>query len=170
MATMSSHHKSGRGVTNSWLTPPEIINALGQFDLDPCCPPSMPWKTAANMLTERENGLACDWSGRVWLNPPYGPEAEEWLLRLADHGAGTALVFARTETRWFKNAIWDRADALLFIHGRIHFHLPNGTRALSNSGAPSVLVAYGDADKHALKSSGICGAFVEINRDMETRK
>lgn len=36
----------------SWLTPPEIINALGPFDLDPCCPPppTMPWRTATQMV------------------------------------------------------------------------------------------------------------------------
>ena len=37
----------------TWLTPPEVIRALGRFTLDPCCPPVMPWRTADKMLTHR---------------------------------------------------------------------------------------------------------------------
>lgn len=33
----------------TWLTPPHIIEALGPFDLDPCCPPTMPWRTATQI-------------------------------------------------------------------------------------------------------------------------
>jgi len=32
--------------TDVWLTPPAIIEALGEFDLDPCCPNNLPWATA----------------------------------------------------------------------------------------------------------------------------
>ena len=32
--------------TDIWLTPPDIINSLGTFDLDPCCPNNLSWKTA----------------------------------------------------------------------------------------------------------------------------
>ena len=59
----------------TWLTPPEIIRSLGEFDLDPCVPDSMPWQTAKRMVTKAEDGLTVDWNGkRVWLNPPYGRE------------------------------------------------------------------------------------------------
>lgn len=58
----------------TWLTPPEIIRALGEFDLDPCCPPAMPWSTAKKMVCRPDDGLAVTWEGRVWLNPPYGRE------------------------------------------------------------------------------------------------
>ena len=48
----------------TWLTPPHIIEALGPFDLDPCCPPNMPWQTAAQMVCRPDDGLAVDWTGK----------------------------------------------------------------------------------------------------------
>jgi len=37
-----------------WLTPIELIKALGKFDTDPCCPDTpMPWKTAKRMITKK---------------------------------------------------------------------------------------------------------------------
>jgi hypothetical protein len=92
------------------------------------------------------------------MNPPYGKQAATWLERLAKHGDGIALVFARTETRMFFDHVWPHADALLFIEGRLHFHHPDGTRAKANSGAPSVLVAYGKRNAIKLAKSGIPGA------------
>lgn len=86
------------GESNSWLTPPEIIAALGTFDLDPCACVGQPWSTAETHLYPRDDGLSAPWVGRVWLNPPYGPATARWLQRLARHGDGIALIFARTET------------------------------------------------------------------------
>ena len=37
---IGSHTRAVRGRTDDWLTPPEIIAALGRFDLDPCASPS----------------------------------------------------------------------------------------------------------------------------------
>jgi hypothetical protein len=148
--------------SDTWLTPPHILQALGPFDLDPCCPPDMPWPTAKRDYTRAENGLKQPWEGRVWLNPPYSREAVKWLTKLADHGYGTALVFARTETEWFVEQVWRRASAVLFLYGRLHFHHADGTRAKANAGAPSCLVAYGSIDADLLESSGLDGRFVRL--------
>ena len=68
----------------TWLTPPYIIESLGSFDLDPCCPPNMPWRTATQMVCRPDDGLAVDWTDRrVWLNPPYGREAIPFLRKMA---------------------------------------------------------------------------------------
>jgi ethanolamine utilization protein EutQ (cupin superfamily) len=96
------------------------------------------------------------------MNPPYGNHAATWLERLAKHGDGIALVFARTETRMFFDWVWPYASAMLFIEGRLHFHRPDGTRAKANSGAPSVLIAYGHEAAQRLITSDIPGARVEI--------
>lgn len=153
-------HQSARMGKDEWLTPPELVNRLGPFDLDPCAPIVRPWATARRHLTAHDNGLACAWWGRVWLNPPYGRETGEWLRRLADHGDGVALIFARTETEAFFDAVWPRADAVLFLRGRLHFHHVDGTRAAFNGGAPSVLIAYGAKNVESLRQNADLGAFV----------
>ena len=156
-------HQSARAQTTTWLTPPEILVALGPFDLDPCAAPSpRPWPTAARHIELPVDGLAAEWAGRVWLNPPYSFAAWKWLEKLADHGDGIALIFARTETAGFVRTVWQRASALLFLHGRLYFHYPDGERAGANSGAPSVLVAYGSAAAERLRTSGLSGSFVNL--------
>jgi hypothetical protein len=164
---MGSHQSAAAGTT-TWLTPPHIIDALGgwqSFDLDPCAAPApRPWPTARTMnALEDGDGLGFAWDGRVWLNPPYSsPEIAAWLERLARHGQGTALVFARTETEAMHRHVWQRASGLLFLRGRLHFHYPDGRRAAFNGGAPSVLAAYGQEDMDRLAASDLDGAFVPL--------
>lgn len=157
-------HQSAAMLKDEWLTPPSILNALGVFDLDPCAPADgrRPWDTARQHYSVEQNGLAQPWHGRAWVNPPYGLEAARWLERLAEHGDGIALIFARTETAMFFDHVWDKADALLFLRGRLHFHHVDGTRAAANAGAPSVLVAYGESNVEALRQSGIAGRLVVL--------
>lgn len=140
---------------------PSILAALGAFELDPCSPVGRPWATAVRHLTVEDDGLEVPWSGRVWCNPPYST-LEPWLAKMAAHGHGTALTFARTDTAWFHRWVWHEATALLFLAGRITFCESDGTPAKKghNSGGPSVLIAYGDADADALGTSGLAGAFV----------
>lgn len=148
---LSSHQKNGGH--DEWLTPPEIVRACGEFDLDPCAPVVRPWDTAGRHFTVEDDGLAQDWSGRVWCNPPFGREAIKWMRRMVQHGNGVALIPARTETVMFYETVWGSADAVLFIQGRPHFHYVDGRRAAANSGAPICLVAYGMHNVAALASS-----------------
>ncbi len=67
--------------THDWLTPPELLATLGEFDLDPCASEYQPWRTARQQFTIRDDGLTREWAGRVWCNPPYGPHAALWLER-----------------------------------------------------------------------------------------
>lgn len=152
--------------THDWLTPPGLLEALGPFDLDPCASQHQPWRTAAAQFTIEDDGLSREWHGRVWCNPPYGPHAEKFLKRMAAHGNGIALIFARTETRAFQEWCWKKADAMLFIAGRIKFHLPGGSAA-GPAGAPSVLVAYGSQNAAALHQSGIEGYYVPLTNSRQ---
>lgn len=156
---IGSHTKPRQGSSDDWITPPHIVRALGEFDLDPCASDTQPWPCAKQSVTRKQDGLTADWVGRVWLNPPYS-QVDAWLARLAEHGRGTALVFARTETDTFAKRVWSQASAILFLRSRVKFHFPDGAIAVGNSGGPSVLIAYGKRDAELLKISGLSGAFV----------
>jgi hypothetical protein len=159
-------HQNGADTSDIWLTPPSIIEALGgsdSFDLDPATPDVMPWATAKARYTIADNGLTSPWAGRIWLNPPYSrPAYSRFMGRMAAHNHGTALIFARTETRDFFDTVWSRASALLFLKGRLSFLRPDGRPSNGNSGAPSVLCAYGEADAQILRGCGLEGAFVDL--------
>lgn len=155
-------HQSAAALKDEWLTPPHVIEALGAFDLDPCSPVDRPWPTAGKHYTIFDNGLAQPWDGRVWCNPPYGLEAAKWLERCAHHGNAIALIFARTETRMFFDHVWPKAQGVLFLEGRLYFHHVCGTRAAANSGALSVLVAYGEQNAEILKTCKLPGRYVAL--------
>lgn len=135
---------------DEWLTPPELIKALGNFDLDPCAPVKCPWNIADVHLTIKDDGLSYDWEGRVFLNPPYD-QCEAWFEKLADHGNGIGLCYNRTETVWFDNVVYQRADAILYKRGRIKFYNVDGTVGGNGPGAGSVFVAYGVKNAHILE-------------------
>lgn len=150
-----SGHQSPRMKNDEWLTPPSILQPLGEFDLDPCAPINRPWDTAKEHYTIADDGLSKEWVGRVWVNPPFGTEAIKWMRRIAEHGNGIALIPARTETKMFYECVWGIADAVLFIKGRPHFHYVDGSRANFNSGAPICLIAYGKDNAEVLRESGL---------------
>lgn len=129
--------------SDDYITPKRIIKALGPFDLDPCACKVQPWRTAHRMWTD--NGLDRPWAENfVFLNPPYGQKMYTWLERLSDHGpGGIALIHARTCTAGFHKFVFERAHALLFLKGRVFFHLPTGEKTKSSSGAPTVAIGYG---------------------------
>ena len=70
-------------------------------------------------------------------------------------------MFARTETRAFFDHVWDKANGILFIKGRIKFHKPNGELA-GSSGSPSVLIAYGKEESELLENCKLTGKFLRI--------
>lgn len=160
--SLSSHQRNGGH--DEWLTPPEIIAALGPFDLDPCAPVNPPWRTARLTVDIRGDGLLVAWAkeDRIWLNPPFGRESARWMRKMAAHGNGVALLAARTETAMFFESVWTHADAILFLKGRPHFHYVTGERAAANSGAPICLIAYGSSNADCLASCGLAGAFVRL--------
>lgn len=144
----------------TWLTPPWIIHALGEFDLDPCCPPAMPWVTAKKMVCQPADGLAIEWKGRVWLNPPYGRDSHPFLDHMRRHGDGIALLFGRTDTAAWQDLVLPYASGLLLMRGRLRFRHEDGSPA-GTANAPSILVAYGDENVAALANSGIAGFFMQ---------
>ncbi len=163
MTILDKDFNSNTNNKEEWLTPPDIIKALGAFDLDPCAPEAdiRPWNTANIHYTKSMNGLIQPWAGRVWCNPPYGKETFKWLDKLALHGNGIALIFARTETIGFHEQIWNKADGIFFFKGRLKFYHVTGRQG-GTANAPSCLIAYGNNNIEALKNCNLKGKFIDL--------
>lgn len=155
MKTFNTNTKNN----DEWLTPPEIIKSLGEFDIDPCTPINRPWDTAKIHYNKNDDGFTKEWHGRVWCNPPYGRQTFEWIHKLAAHGNGMTLIFARTETLGFHHEVWDKADAIFFFKGRLKFHYVDGTQGQC-ANAPSCLVAYGKNNVEAIKNANLNGKLI----------
>jgi hypothetical protein len=91
-------------------------------------------------FTKEEDGLAREWYGRVWLNPPYvQPLIEQFVDKLiAELEAGRVkaailLTHNYTDTTWFQN-IAARADAICFTRGRVKFYELDGVVAEPTQG------------------------------------
>ena len=113
--------------SDDWRTPTRIlepvVTTLGEIDLDPCADDERE-VPAANHMTKADDGLAQDWFGRIYMNPPYGGVIAAWVDKLIDSyqvgavDAAVALVPARTDTKWMRQfAEYPRA----YIWGRISF-------------------------------------------------
>lgn len=160
---MIGSHQSQKSITDEWFTPPEIISELGPFDLDVCSSLSRPWDTAKRHYTKEDDGLKLPWQGRVWCNPPYGQQTGKWLKKMHESGVdGIAMIFARTETKMFFEYVWNKANAILFVEGRIHFYNIKGERAMGNSGGPSCLVSYGRYCSELLSYCSIKGKYIRL--------
>ena len=145
---------------NQWLTPPELLAKLGQFDLDPCAPINRPWPTATQHYTIEDDGLKQPWFGRCWVNPPYDTQLIiQFIERCVEHKNAIALTFSRTETKLFQELIFKKAHSILFIMGRLSFHHVTGERG-GTAGAPSCLISFNEVNSEILKSCGIKGKFI----------
>lgn len=132
-----------------WYTPKEIIDAvidvLGAIDLDPCSnsheAPNVPAQTH---FTKEDDGLSRPWSGKIFLNPPYGDQLPKWIAKLKDElqvgniTEAVVLVAARPETRWFNSLndfIW------CSIVGRLSF---SGENSRGRAPFPSAAFYFGN--------------------------
>lgn len=151
MSRDNRNRPDSKSATDDWLSPRPVVDVLGPFDLDPCCVPKMPWRTARRMVSNvaarsRNTVHACglteiDWTGIVWVNPPYS-DVLPWVERMAEHGNGFMLVPAKsTDTAWGQ-LLLETADAVLFQRGRFEFCLPDGSDS-GGAWAPSLVAAYG---------------------------
>lgn len=141
------------GDSDDWYTPPLIFDALGlRFDLDPCAPVGgLPWIPAARYYTEADDGLAQEWYGRVWLNPPYS-KPWPWVERLAEHGNGIALIQADTSTRGWHEWV-AKAHVVCFVRGRLQY--VRGDLEPQSARFASALVAFGDVCAEAVRRSNL---------------
>ena len=148
--------------SDEWQTPWEIVRALGEFDLDPCA-------TSSNTKGKRFysadiDGLTQDWGQetRVWCNPPYSqPALYQFCEKMAEHGNGILLIFARTGNKVWQEIIFPRATAVLFLRKRVRFIGPDGEPG-GSAGCDSALIAFGWENVAALEKCGIEGKLVVL--------
>lgn len=106
-------HVTFNSGNNEWYTPEKYIElarqVLGVIDLDPAsCELANETVKAERFYSEQDNGLTKEWTGRVWMNPPYGSDligqftekfTEEY--NAGNITEGIVLVNNATETAWF---------------------------------------------------------------------
>ncbi len=158
---MDAHFEghSAHGKTE-WLTPPNLLKKLGDFDLDPCAPINRPWDIAKKHYTEESNGLIKPWFGRVFCNPPYDARnLKAFINKCIQHKNAIALVFARVDTVYFQDVIFQKAHSILFIKGRLKFYNIDGTEG-GTAGAPSCLISFNEENTVVLKNCGIEGKLI----------
>ncbi len=117
-----------------WFTPPEIIEAaracMGGIDLDPAsCAEANEVVKAARYFTAENDGLAQEWSGRVWCNPPYkGSLMKRFAEKLAAHdGPWICITNNATETEGVKLLIAS-CEAFCLTAQRTAFFKPGGEK------------------------------------------
>lgn len=144
-------HDSVDNKTVEWYTPPWIFEELGiEFDLDPCTiEGGVSWIPAKKTYSKKDDGLSKEWVGNVFMNPPYGKHTPNWLEKMHNHRNGIALVFSRTDCRWFHDYV-AKADAILFLKGRVKFIDGQGRTGNSGAGCGSMLVAWGKQNVFSL--------------------
>lgn len=103
MGRMAVHYSSA---TEEWETPQDFFDELNQtfhFDLDACA--SHANTKCERYFTKGDNALEQDWSGTVWMNPPYGRQIESFMQKAFSESCKGATVVClvpnRTDTRWW---------------------------------------------------------------------
>jgi ParB family chromosome partitioning protein len=138
MALLTSH------ANVEWFTPPHVIDAarqvLGGIDLDPAsCAAANATVQATTFFDQEADGLSRDWSGRVWLNPPFSKvrgksQQALWTRKLLqEHHAGRVpaavlLVNDARGYRWFNDLLWRRYPVCL-VDELLAFRRGDGARA-----------------------------------------
>lgn len=122
-----------------WYTPAEIVDAarqvLGGIDLDPASSDIAQRTVQADRyFTVDDDGLAHEWRGRVWMNPPYSAGLVDQFVDklLEEHVAGhvpaaAVLTNNSTDTIWWQS-LGSAASAVCHLAGRVRFLAPDGER------------------------------------------
>lgn len=121
---MDVHYSSK---TNDWSTPQAFFDELNKefnFTLDPCATNEN--AKCNKYFTVEDDGLKQDWSNDVvFMNPPYGREIKYWVKKAYEESLKGAtvvcLIPSRTDTAYWHDYIFGKADDIRFLRGRLKF-------------------------------------------------
>jgi len=133
-----SAHVSHNSGEHEWYTPTRFIESarkvMGSIDLDPATSELAQETVKAGIYyTVEHNGLDQEWSGNIWMNPPYQAGLiDRFIVKLdtSDIKSSIVLVNNSTDTEWF-DLLMTKSCAACFPKGRIKFLDKCG-----NKGAP----------------------------------
>ena len=137
---MDVHYSSK---TNEWSTPQDFFDELDKefnFTLDPCSTSEN--AKCAKYFTVEDDGLKQDWSNDVvFMNPPYGREIKHWIKKAYEESLNGAtvvcLIPSRTDTIYWHDYIFGKADDIRFVRGRLKF---GGSK--NSAPFPSAVIIY----------------------------
>lgn len=137
---MEVHYSSK---SNEWATPQNLFDELNDefyFTLDPCATDEN--AKCSKYFTIEDNGLSKDWSNDVvFMNPPYGREIKKWIKKAYEESLNGATVVcsipARTDTTYWHDFIFDKANDIRFLRGRLKFG-----NSKNSAPFPSAIVVY----------------------------
>ena len=147
-----------KGMSNEWYTPRYIFDGLGcVFDMDVAPAKEGPSHVPSVTILVGD-GLTCEWTGFVWMNPPFGARngLVPWLDKFFRHGNGVALTPDRSGAPWWQDAA-RKAGSLIMVSPKVRFIRPDGTVGKSPSNG-TTLFAAGPLGNEALKrADGVLG-------------
>lgn len=110
--------------TDLWATPQAFFDELDKefhFETDVCALPEN--AKCKKYFTPVQDGLAQEWGGVCWMNPPYGREISRWMEKAYESSLRGAtvvcLVPSRTDTKWFHD--FAMKGEIRFVKGRLKF-------------------------------------------------
>jgi phage N-6-adenine-methyltransferase len=81
-----------------------MLNKQFHFTLDACA--TQQNAKCVRYFTKADDGLKQEWTGRVFMNPPYGREIGKWVRKAYEESRKNAesvvcLLPSRTDTSWW---------------------------------------------------------------------
>ena len=124
--------------TDLWATPQALFDELNRefhFTTDVCAIPEN--SKCERFFSPWMDGLKQEWTGICWCNPPYGRTIGNWVKKAAEADATVVMLLpARTDTKWFHDYIYGKAE-VRFLRGRLKFG-----GAINGAPFPSMIVIF----------------------------
>ena len=130
--------------TCEWATPWPLFRELRDefhFTVDVCATEKN--AKCLEFFSPEQDGLAQEWRGVCWMNPPYGRTIGKWIRKAYESSLQGAtvvcLVPARTDTAWWHD--YCMQGEVRFLRGRVYFERGNGARSVG-APFPSAIVIF----------------------------